>query len=341
MAKNDSNQPIIVIKKKVSGGHGGHHGGSWKVAYADFVTAMMAFFMLLWLLNVTTVEQKQGIADYFAPTFLQSASAGASGLFGGSSVEDSNKMVASQPGIGMTLPKPQLGATQNAADNEATRTGDQAAAPATEHPPAEIEPDELAEPAPAHDTHAEDDKRRMERIMDELRQTVEGNPELAALSRNLLMEMTPEGLRIQLVDQGNQPMFPTGDSRMYEDTRALIAAVARVAAPLPNSISIAGHTDSAPFRNQQGYGNWELSSERANASRRALVESGLPEGRILEVVGRADREPILREDPTAPVNRRISLLLLTEEAEAERRTSARAAASPTPAAPTAPATIAQ
>ena len=285
---------VIVIKRKKSGGHGGHHGGAWKVAYADFVTAMMAFFLLLWLLNVTTQDQKKAIANYFDPTSASESTSGSGGVMGGTSMLSPGAELSDTRPIGSTIPEP----------------GDPAAA-------------SDAKPTPGQDASGEGDanereKKAMAEVEDKnfkqaeaaIKQAIQSVPELQALAQNLLVDETPEGLRIQIVDQEGASMFPSGGSEMFDKTKKLMATVAQAVQKLPNQITVRGHTDSTPYHSPKGYNNWDLSTDRANATRRALVEGGLDPNRIASVVGKADKEPLFPENPDAPENRRISIILM-------------------------------
>ncbi len=274
-------QPII-IKKVVKGG-AGHHGGAWKVAYADFVTAMMAFFMLLWLVNVTTDEQKSGLADYFAPTSVSFSRSGAGDILAGRTMaEDGAKVGEGQPPeVIVEIGPPPVDAAQ---------------APPTE--------EEIA------DLIAEREQAAFDEAQAQLDAALDGNPEIAALKENVIIDMTPQGMRIQLVDKEGGAMFPAGAATMPARTRALLDEISHVIANLPNDLSISGHTDAQPMGGGAGYTNWELSSDRANSSRRAILGAGIPEDRISEVVGKADTQPFKPEDPFLPENRRISIVLL-------------------------------
>ena len=303
----------IIIKKVKKGGHGGHHGGAWKIAYADFVTAMMAFFLLLWLLNATTEEQKLGISDYFAPTIVTGSQSGADGVLGGNTITVDGNLKNDTSPIGITIALP-------SADEEWEGETLGIKATGTENEEAVEEPDapdtasqseeEPAEPEPVEAVLKREEERNFEQAEAEIRQTLEETPELIDLADNLKIDQTPEGLRIQIIDKDKTAMFPSGSATMFEHTRKLMEAVVKAIAPLENQIAIKGHTDATPFNSSNGYGNWELSTERANASRRALMEAGLPERRIESVVGRAAQEPFLEEDPYSPQNRRISIILL-------------------------------
>lgn len=289
----DHNQQIIIKRvKKVAGGH---HGGAWKVAYADFVTAMMAFFLLLWLLNAVTEEQLSGISNYFAPSMASNSQSGAGGILGGQTI--------GKPGVGTTatvaptlvqsLPPPSLG-------------------PGGEDLTAATEPMEGLSEEEFREQLAEREQQKFDRAKQTLEGAIRSIPELQQFEGSMMVDNTPEGLRIQLTDQEGLAMFPSGSSAMYGHTRALMDLVSRVIAQMPNKLSISGHTDAIPFRDPSGYTNWELSADRALASRRALLGSGVPEDRIDRVVGKAATEPLV-EDPKAPRNRRISIILLRDQ----------------------------
>ncbi|MBT3330424.1 MAG: flagellar motor protein MotB [Rhodospirillaceae bacterium] len=294
-------QGTIVIKKIVKGG-GGHHGGAWKVAYADFVTAMMAFFLLLWLLNVTTDEQRHGIADYFAPSAASKSTSGSGGLMGGTSMSVEGARVGqnSPPTVVMEMTPPRQ--RKPAAEDEADREGEAG------QESGELEEEELLQQM------AEREQEEFDKAEEALREAMNDSPGLADMAQNLIIDNTPEGMRIQLVDAENTSMFPSGGSKMQENLKKILETVADIIHRMPNQIAISGHTDSVPFRGRNGYSNWELSAERANASRRALVDFGVPISRIATVSGKAATEPLVPEDPTLPTNRRISIVLLREAA---------------------------
>ncbi len=296
----DTNQPpIIVIKKVKKGGHG-HHGGAWKVAYADFVTAMMAFFLLLWLLGSTTDEQKLGISDYFSPEAVSIGQSGAGGLFGGTSLAVEGALTsaggASVGAVSIPLPPSEPQTAED--DGEDGEDGDGGI--------------EDASREALEEQLAEREQEQFEAAESALRQAILELPELVDLQESLVIDQTPEGLRIQLVDQEGVSMFASGSAKPNEHTRRLIAMIAKVVTQLPNKISVSGHTDSVPFRSASGYSNWELSADRANAARRLLLESGLDTDRIAGVQGLAATDPLLPDDPTSPRNRRVSIVLLRE-----------------------------
>ena len=302
MAAVGDNTPII-IKKVKKGGHG-HHGGAWKVAYADFVTAMMAFFLLLWLLNATTDEQKQGIADYFTPASVSKNFSGGGGVLGGQTLSKEGVMARDRSAVNVTISIP--------ADNPVTEP-DELHDETGEGPGSDEAPPLLAREQ-IEEMLAIEEQEQLEAAEEELRQALEDVPELKELAENLIIEQAPDGLRIQIVDQAKYAMFPLGSAEMYEHTAKLMALVVEAVKDLPQEIAIKGHTDATPYRNDKGYSNWELSTDRANASRRALIRAGMPPERIESVAGRAAQEPLIEEDPFAPENRRISITLLRENA---------------------------
>jgi chemotaxis protein MotB len=294
-----SDQPI-VIKKVIKGGGGGHHGGAWKVAYADFVTAMMAFFLLMWLINTTTPEQKRGIADYFAPASVSPSNSGSGAPLAGTSPGDDGVQGSGDSSMRQRLAPtaPQL--------NDRDRQQSPEGSPEAAEQESDIMASALAEAQQRRDA-AELHSAAMS-----LRQAMQDMPELAELSNHVLIDETPEGLRIQLVDQEGRPMFDPGAVVPNDRAVTLLRAVARIAERLPNRLSIAGHTDSAPSEPNATYTNWELSADRANAARSVLQRAGISDDRVYEVRGKAGSEPRYPDDPYMPGNRRISVVLLRE-----------------------------
>ncbi len=277
----------IIIKKIKKGGHAGHHGGAWKVAYADFVTAMMAFFLLMWLINTTSPEQKRGIADYFAPASVSETTSGSGGILGGASPASSGaKSSGSKDIIEALAPEAppnvtDTGQSQNQSQNSTQGTQDKA------------------------------DEAALTSAAQSLRQAMQDMPELSELSKQIIVDQTPEGLRIQLVDQEGRSMFKEGSSEPNDRAKVLLQAVAHVVNQLPNRITIAGHT-SASAGGVKPAGDWALSSARADASRQILQSSGVDADRIYEVAGKADSDPLYPDDPLLPGNRRITIVLLRE-----------------------------
>ncbi|CAN5452067.1 flagellar motor protein MotB [soil metagenome] len=276
-------QPII-IKRIKKGGHSAH-GGAWKIAYADFVTAMMAFFLLMWLLGSTSEGDKKGIADFFSSPIKVSL------LGGGTGSGDSSSVVRG-------------GGTDLTRTNGQVKKGDIQAQRKT------INLQALkAEQAKAEASSLEALKQRMEDAM-------QANKKLASLSSQLRLDMTRDGLRIQIVDDQNRPMFDSGSAVVKPYMGELLRAIGQVLSEVPNKLTLEGHTDSKPFgAGERGYSNWELSADRANASRRELLSGGLPYERVLRVQGLASSVPFEKTDPNAPTNRRISIIVMNRDAE--------------------------
>ena len=260
--------------------HAGHHGGAWKIAYADFVTAMMAFFLLMWLLGSTTKGDLKGIADYFASPMKVAMS-------GGSGSGESSVIV---PGGGNDLSKV-TGQVRNGS-NETTRKRE----PRTEL--TRQERGELMALARKVDT------------------AILANPRLADLRGQIQLDLTQDGLRIQIIDAQNRPMFDSGSATVKDYMRELLRSIGAVLNDVPNRITLAGHTDATPYSSgERGYSNWELSADRANAARRELVAGGTQESKVLRVVGLASALPLVEGDPKAPANRRISITVMNQAAE--------------------------
>jgi chemotaxis protein MotB len=296
-------QPII-IKRIKKGGHAGHHGGAWKVAYADFVTAMMAFFLLLWLLNAVTEEQLQGVADYFAPTTVSTSKSGAGGMLGGKVVgEGSMTSQGNTPSFSLSLPPPSVGQGGDALTDPKEGGTEGAGAGENNQPLTEQQ---------IIEANAKQEQQQFDKAKQAMQQAVNSIPELRKMGDSLMVDNTPEGLRIQIVDQDGLAMFPSGSPDMFGHTRALLDLVSRIVKQLPEKIAISGHTDSVQFAGQTSYTNWELSADRALATRRALLSSGVPADRVDRVVGRADTDPLMANDPANARNRRISIVLLRD-----------------------------
>ncbi|VXB57533.1 flagellar motor protein MotB [Brevundimonas sp. G8] len=285
-----SDRPILIKKvKKVSGG--GHHGGAWKVAYADFVTAMMAFFLLMWLINTTDPEQKRGIAEYFAPASVSETTSGSGGILGGTSLGDDGPKSSGSQSVLQEL-APEAPSTDQTGPSSNLSSASDAALQA------EIQKREAAEFASAAES---------------LRQAMQSMPELAELSKQLIVDQTPEGLRIQLVDQEGRSMFDNNSARPNARAQVLLRAVSKVINQLPNRISITGHTSAAAGSNRASApADWSLSSERANGSRLVLQSAGVDPDRVYSVAGKAGSDPLYPDDPTLAGNRRIAIVLLRE-----------------------------
>ncbi|CAG8864030.1 Motility protein B [Pseudomonas fluorescens] len=275
----ENNQPIII--KRVKRFAAGHHGGAWKIAFADFATAMMAFFLVLWLMSTATPEQKIAIAGYFKDPigFSESGTPYVIDL-GGSPELAPDKTI--NPEV-KSEPTPE---TSIQIDKESVES--------------------MAEQV---------ERERLELLLQELQNKVEENPELQKFKDQILFEITQDGLRIQIMDAENRPMFDLGSARLQPYFEDILLAMADTIKAVPNKISVSGHTDAKPFTGSGGFGNWELSASRANAARRALVAGGYPEDQVARVVGYASSSLFDRKDPFNPVNRRIDIIVLTKKAQ--------------------------
>jgi chemotaxis protein MotB len=290
-------QPQPIIRRKKRGGEEGHHGGAWKIAYADFVTAMMAFFLLMWLINVTSPEQKTGIAEYFNPITVSQTTAGSGGVMDGTTISPPGPL--SSDSVQMRVESPLPFAPRNEQNDNTSKAKSK-----------EEQEKDLTK-AIAEELRKKEEEA-FKAVEEKLMESVAANPELKLLMENVIIDQTPEGLRIQLVDRDDRPMFALGSAAPFDYTQDLLVLVAEAINGLPNKVSIRGHTDALPFVSPQNYDNWDLSAERALASRRVMRDAGLAEGRLEGVVGRADTDPLFPDDPTDPRNRRISIILLRE-----------------------------
>ena len=283
MAEAATQRPIVV--KRIKKHAGGHHGGAWKIAYADFVTAMMAFFLLMWLLGSVTKGDLQGIADYFR-TPLKVA------LNGGSGSGDATSIVKAG------------GRDLTRADDQQMRRG--------EMPPRK----QTVNAAAARAEIARQDMQRLKALKGQLESVIDANPLLHQYRNQLLVDITTEGLRIQVVDDLSRPMFDLGSAQLKPYARDILLALAPTLNGVSNVISLTGHTDAKPYASgERGYSNWELSADRANASRRVLVAGGIDEGKLKRVVGMSSAVLFDGNDPHNPANRRIAIIVLTREAE--------------------------
>ena len=327
--KADGKRPVVIKKEEVV--EGGHHGGAWKVAYADFVTAMMAFFLLMWLLNATTSEQRRGLADYFSPSAATSRNtSGFGAIFGGHTPNDDGTLASDRGAITVMNQdvKPTFDVEEDDSDTPASaaslQTGPdglntrraQAQYPGGPAGPASTKPADATEVADASEAElrrelAHKERASFEVAAQQIKDAVSKDPALADLARQLSVDIIPDGLRIQILDEDKQAMFPTGSAALNDRARALLLKVAPILMKLPERLSITGHTDAAPFRGVDR-SNWELSAERANATRRLLTEAGLPEARVQTVAGRADRDPLLPAEPLSAANRRIAIVVLRD-----------------------------
>ena len=268
--KNEPPPPIIV--KKITVVEGGHHGGAWKVAYADFVTAMMAFFLLMWLLGATTEQQRKGLADYFTPTLvkLKEQSAGSNGVLGGSSITDVDNYPNRQGQTGtksLTIPRDTSGGPKEGA-------------------------------------------AQVKAMRKRLAEAIEKDAKLRKLARNMRMMVMSDGVRLDLVDDANFSMFHLGTTVLTPDARALIGAIGQAVGPFGGNLVVRGHTDALPWKPGTKNNNWSLSAGRAEATHQELVRRGIAERRFSRIEGVADREPLIADDPKDPRNRRISITIL-------------------------------
>lgn len=284
--------PKIIYKKVYIEGHGGHHGGAWKVAYADFVTAMMAFFLLLWLLGATTEKQRKGIADYFAPTLIDTKAVGigGGGLMGGESITSENRLgpkASSSQIQSIAMPTEGTGGPRaGTGEKGSLRSRSQLA---------------------AEDRQKFDAMRR--RVMAE----IAASPRLAKLARQIRFVMTQQGLRIDLIDDADYSMFAVGTTALQPEASELIGRVAAAIRDTGNPLMIRGHTDSLPYGDPRAMNNWMLATGRAEATRRRLAAGGIPEARFERIEGVADREPLIADNPADPRNRRVAVTLLYRE----------------------------
>ncbi len=353
-------QPIIVKKKK----HADHafHGGHWKVALADFMTSMFIIFLLLWLLSQVPPIVRDGIADYFNPQSPSKETSGNNGVLGGQTLaapgaQRSTSAPIGPVGGGPTSPQDNEGSTetpgfpgslQNARgfDGDVVGRGsgadgrngqfDGMRGPGTGVGPGPG-PSTFPPGRPGDSAITQASGEMALKLGQEISMAIQKSPELNGLQQNVIVEPTEDGVRIQLVDNDKRDMFPKGTAQPLPQTQALLLQVAKIVAPLAEKLSITGHTDGLQFGKGAAYTNWELSADRANAARRALIANGVAEDRLSTVIGKADKEHLFPDQPTAPQNRRISITLLTKpNSPAARQAAQPTAAQATPPAPAAP-----
>lgn len=283
MAKAEEERPIIVVKKIKKGGHG-HHGGAWKIAYADFVTAMMAFFLLMWLLGSTSEGDLKGISEYFNSP-LKVALMGGSGSGTATSVIDAG-------GTDLTRSVGQV--KRGSESDESTQNESDTAK-------------EVLEKA---------ETQRLTELKKEIEQLVDASTLMKEFKNQIRLDITPEGLRIQIVDQLNRPMFDSGSAVLKDYMKNILRSITKVLNEVDNKLTLSGHTDSAPYASKgYGYSNWELSADRANASRREMMLAGMREQKVLRVVGLASSVPMDEKDPGSAINRRIAIVVMNKKAE--------------------------
>ena len=282
--KKKKEPPTPIIKKVKKGGHG-HHGGSWKIAYADFVTAMMAFFLLMWLIASLNKAQKAGIANYFKQPLKVA-------VFGGESMGDRQ--------INIKGGGPNIQDTDGQVNASNKPFTDQ----------------KVSEHSEVSDINKQETKK-LEQLKSEINISMDNDPSLAGLKNQLIMDVTSEGLRIQLIDNQKKPMFDVGSDKINPDILPILANIAKLLNSVPNKITIQGHTDANPYHNpdELEYTNWELSAQRANAARRALVKAGMDENKVMTVSGFSSTVLLDKNNPYNPENRRISIIVMKKGAE--------------------------
>jgi len=310
--KSKTERPLIIVKRKRRGGHG-HHGGAWKVAYADFVTAMMAFFLVMWLVTAVSKDQRAAIFDYFKNPSMQPGkspkpSPGQMGP-GGASTSPIDLHGGLDAVRTRAAPVVDFGATAAPTPARREETADGAA------PGSNQEARQAEDAKRASERQQMLEHRQLESLMAELRQAVDKSQALQPFKDQLLLDITPEGVRIQIVDAQNRPMFDVGSARLRDYTIAILRELAPYLDSVPNRVSLTGHTDIRPYPSSNGYTNWELSADRANAARRALTAAGLPDSKISRVVGLSSSVLFDKADPQNPINRRISIVVMTKQAE--------------------------
>ncbi|RED53398.1 flagellar motor protein MotB [Aestuariispira insulae] len=295
---DDALKPLILTKKKKIPAEA--HGGAWKIAYADFVTAMMAFFLLLWLLNATTEDQMFGISEFFAPTSVaEDETAVGEALKGlAIAVEGAMRSESSRPSVTVAIPT-------YGEEGEGEEAGELRKSEQEAH---------LKE---AKASDIEQERQLLDLAMQKLRLSVEKMEEFQDIQSSLLIEMTPEGLLIQILDQQKRPMFEKDTAQLTKFSRRLLALVGSIVATLPNDIAITGHTERSGFKRANDFTNWAISGHRAVAAQQWLIDAGLPKERIIQVEGKADTELLNPREPTSERNRRISILLTLENDDEE------------------------
>lgn len=282
MAKSDEERPIIVVKKIKKGGHS-HHGGAWKIAYADFVTAMMAFFLLMWLLGSTSEGDLRGISEYFKSP-LKVALVGGPGSGTATNIID-----AGGTDLSRSVGQIKSGSSDKATNSSATSSN------------------EAAEKA---------ETKRLLELKGEIEGLIDASDFMKQFKNQIMLDITPEGLRIQIVDERNRPMFDSGSAVVKDYMKDILRNLTRLLNQVPNKLTLSGHTDATPYAlGNKGYSNWELSADRANASRREMTMAGMPDNKMLRVVGLASSVSLDEKDPYAAVNRRIAIVVMNKRAE--------------------------
>lgn len=305
MAKSDEVAPIIVIKKIKKGGHG-HHGGAWKIAYADFVTAMMAFFLLMWLLGSTSEGDLKGISEYFSSPLKVS-------LMGGKGSGTATSVIdAGGTDLARSVGQIKRGS------NEDNRTSTDSSTP----------------PTPATEAAEKVETQRLNQLKGEIERLIEASTLMKQFQNQIKLDITQEGLRIQIVDDKNRPMFDSGSAVLKDYMKGILRSLTTVLNEVDNKLTLSGHTDATPYASgAAGYSNWELSADRANASRREMMSAGMKESKVLRVVGLASSVPMKLDDEYASINRRIAIVVMNKRAEDAVRAMARQDSMSEPPAP--------
>jgi chemotaxis protein MotB len=298
--------PVIIIKKIIDDGHGGAHGGAWKIALADMMTAMMAFFLLMWLLGASNADQRKSIADYFKPTSQSMVAigqlAGSNGILGGRSIIDPDgfPFAAKQTALLERLTPRSEGGPNPSTD------------PGQENENPYSDPDKLT-PEQKKEVAAAQEKADFAKLEKEIEQKLSQNKKLEGLKDQVSVTRDKQGLRIEIIDKADFAMFPSGSMSMQGKASNLIAEIAASLADMPNKVAIRGHTDSVPFQSKEGRNNWSLSAERAEATRQILEKNGIKESRFARIEGVADTDPFNPKDPRDPRNRRMSITVLYQD----------------------------
>jgi chemotaxis protein MotB len=309
----EKNNPVII--KKIKKCHGGHHGGAWKLAYADFVTAMMAFFLLMWLLGTTEPAYRQGIAEYFQDPWKPS-------IQGGPNTGDATSIIQGG-GEDITREEGQVKMTNEGTKDIVTESQEgetldqeQRKLPKEEPKEKDKEKDKDMDAESAAVKLEQAEKVQLAGLQEKLEQMLDQDALLNQFKDQLRIDITTEGLRIQIIDEANRPMFSLAKAKLEDYAASIIDQIAPVINELPNRISITGHTDARPYPgNAMRYSNWELSADRANAARKELIRGGLREEKILRIIGLGSSVPLVPEDPNAPTNRRIAIIVMNKRTE--------------------------
>ncbi len=279
-----------IIVKKIKKGGGGHHGGAWKIAYADFVTAMMAFFLLMWLLGSTSKAQKEGISEYFKTPLMVALT-----KMGGPGVGASDTILKDTGGKDVTKKQGQVKPDDGSKGKDKT-----------------------VDIKEAKEALQKAEAAKLEELKEKMEKAINDSPALSKFKNQLLMDITSEGLRVQIVDEQNRPMFESSRAEMQPYAKQILQEIGKVLNGVDNKVSLSGHTDAVPYAGgEAGYSNWELSTDRANASRRELVAGGMDEAKMLRVVGLGSASLFDKENPFNPTNRRISIIVMNKQAEEE------------------------